>query len=109
MADYPSLGLKQRTSQTQRQTQIQTQRLSQQLLMSVKLLSLSSADLRREIYDTAAKNPALIITKDAAAEGVQRARVSSSGYSDSASYIKTGSVSIELARSVALCRILPTK
>jgi RNA polymerase sigma-54 factor len=91
MADFPSLGLQQRTTQIQHQAQVQTQRLSQQQLMSVKMLSLSSADLRREIYDTAAKNPALIITKDAVAEGVQNARVSHSPYSDSSSSIKTSS------------------
>lgn len=76
MADFPSFSLQQRTSQQQRQTQSQVQKLSQQQIMSVKMLAMSSQDLRQEIYNVAARNPALVVTRDAALDGVKDARVS---------------------------------
>lgn len=79
MANVPTFSLLQRTSQNQSQKQLQSQKLSQKQLMALKFLSLSSVDLRREIYDTVAKNPALIITKDFNEEGVNDARVSLAG------------------------------
>ncbi|WP_147613736.1 RNA polymerase factor sigma-54 [Treponema pectinovorum] len=79
MANVPTFSLLQRTSQNQSQKQLQSQKLSQKQLMALKFLSLSSVDLRREIYDTVAKNPALIITKDFNEEGVKDARVSLAG------------------------------
>lgn len=80
MAENLSFSLQQRTSQQQRQTQ--TQRMSQQQIMSVKMLAMSSQDLRQEIYSFAARNPALVVTRDAALDGVKDARVSG-GSSDS--------------------------
>ena len=74
MAEFPSFQLQQRTSQVQKQTQ--TQKLSQQQLLSIKLLAMGSQDLRQEIYDAAARNPALIITRDLESEGVKWASVS---------------------------------
>ena len=88
MAEFPSLSLQQRTSLTQQQSQVQTQRLSQKQLMSVKLLALSSTDLRSEIYATVERNPALVITKDPALDGVKDIKVKSS-YSDN---VRLGSV-----------------
>ena len=44
---------------TQKQSQKQVQRLSQQQVISLRLLQLSSPDLLREIDEEAAKNPAL--------------------------------------------------
>lgn len=76
MENTPSFSLQQRTSQKQTQKQVQSQRLSQKQLLSIKFLALSSLDLRREIYDTVAKNPALIITKDFSQDGIKDARVS---------------------------------
>ena len=74
MSEIPSISLQQRVSQQQRQ--VQAQKLSQKQLMSVKLLAMSSLDLRQEIYTTVARNPALVITKDAAFDGVKDAKVS---------------------------------
>ena len=74
MSEIPSISLQQRVSQQQRQ--VQAQKLSQKQLMSVKLLAMSSIDLRQEIYTTVARNPALVITKDAAFDGVKDAKVS---------------------------------
>ena len=52
----PDVALKQNQSQKQVQT------LSQLQIVSLKLLSLSSSDLAKEIYERAAKNPALKVT-----------------------------------------------
>lgn len=89
MSDFPSLRLQQRTSQTQKQTQVQTQKLNQQQLLSVKMLAMSSSDLRREIYDTVAKNPALVISNDSTQEGIKDVRIPDKSYSN----IKVSSVS----------------
>lgn len=75
MAEFPSFSLQQRTSLQQQQSQTQTQKLSQKQLMSVKLLAMSSLDLRSEIYSTVARNPALVITKDGALDGVKEAQI----------------------------------
>ncbi len=69
MADGISLGLQQKTSQQQTQVQRQSLKLSQQQMLSVKLLAMGTADLRREIYDTVEKNPALEILRDNFSEG----------------------------------------
>lgn len=71
MAEVPSFSLQQRVSQNQKQ--IQTQKLSMQQLQSIKLLALSTQDLRSEIYNAVSKNPALEITKDFAFDGVEGA------------------------------------
>lgn len=71
MADVTSINFQQRVSQNQKQ--IQTQKLSQQQLQSIKILSMGTEDLRQEIYNTVAKNPALEIAKDVETEGVNSA------------------------------------
>lgn len=63
----PSLGLAQRTSQNQKMAQ--TQKMSQTQIMSLKLLNMSSGELRNEIYEKAAKNPALVVTEDKFQDG----------------------------------------
>ncbi len=63
----PSLGLAQRTSQNQKMAQ--TQKMSQTQIMSLKLLNMSSGELRNEIYEKAAKNPALVVTEDRFQDG----------------------------------------
>ena len=82
MVESPNLVLQQRSSQ--KQQQVQSQRLSQKQLLSLKLLALSSVDLRQEIYATAARNPALSVSKDFALEGVKEAKEqrASEGFSD---------------------------
>ncbi len=59
--------------------------------MSVKLLAMSSLDLRSEIYSTVSRNPALVITKDGALDGIKDAPLNSNktGYSDN---LRLGSV-----------------
>lgn len=92
MAEFPSFSLQQRTSFQQQQSQVQTQKLSQKQLMSVKLLAMSSLDLRSEIYSTVSRNPALVITKDGALDGVKDAQIdyrTKDGYSDN---VRLGSV-----------------
>ncbi|MDY2843785.1 MAG: hypothetical protein SOT81_07335 [Treponema sp.] len=63
----PSLRLAQRTSQNQKMAQ--TQKMSQTQIMSLKLLNMSSGELRNEIYEKAAKNPALVVTEDKFQDG----------------------------------------
>lgn len=63
----PSLRLSQRTSQNQKMAQ--TQKMSQTQIMSLKLLNMSSGELRNEIYEKAAKNPALVVTEDRFQDG----------------------------------------
>ena len=63
----PSLRLAQRTSQNQKMAQ--TQKMSQTQIMSLKLLNMSSGELRNEIYEKAAKNPALVVTEDRFQDG----------------------------------------
>lgn len=53
------LGARQQNSQNLKQEQ--RQKLSQQQILGMKMLSLSSTDLENEIYDFAEKNPALEI------------------------------------------------
>ena len=62
-----SLRLAQRTSQNQKMAQ--TQKMSQTQIMSLKLLNMSSGELRNEIYEKAAKNPALVVTEDRFQDG----------------------------------------
>lgn len=82
MAESPTLVLQQRSSQ--KQQQVQSQRLSQKQLLSVKLLAMSSADLRQEIYAAAARNPALTVSKDFALDGIKEVKETkaSEGFSD---------------------------
>mgnify|MGYP002853245954 CR=1 FL=1 len=72
MADIPTFNLQQRISQQQKQ--VQTQKMSQQQILSLKLLGMSNEELREKIYETVEKNPALVISYDSAAEGVKNAR-----------------------------------
>ena len=53
-------------SQNQRQTQKQVQKLSQNLVYGLKILQMSTNDLRKEIYKTVNLNPALEIVNDPA-------------------------------------------
>ena len=87
MSDFPQMSFQQRTSQIMSQSQVQ--KMSQTQIMSLKLLAMSSADLRNEIYSYAAKNPALEIKSDSLERGVKssRAEVSaSSRFSDNTHY-----------------------
>lgn len=83
----PQLQLQTRTEQRQKQTQVQ--RLSQQQIMSLKLLAMSSLDLRESIYREVEKNPALTVTHDTLAGGVTTARQKSSLLSDNERYRST--------------------
>ncbi|MBQ6056620.1 MAG: hypothetical protein IJL34_03000, partial [Treponema sp.] len=71
MSDTPGFGLHQKLSQ--QQVQIQTQKMSQQQILSLKMLNMSNMDLRKEIYSFVEKNPALEITSDIGMEGVKTA------------------------------------
>ena len=71
MSDTPGFGLHQKLSQ--QQVQIQTQKMSQQQILSLKMLNMSNMDLRKEIYSFVEKNPALEITRDMGMEGVKTA------------------------------------
>ncbi len=51
-------------SQVQRAAQTQVQRMSAKQIQTMKLLSLGTADLRREIYEEVQKNPALELEDD---------------------------------------------
>ena len=91
MADFPQMSFQQRTSQTMSQAQVQ--KMSQTQIMSLNLLAMSSADLRKEIYAKAGKNPALEIVRDSMESGVSSSRrevSASSRFSDNTRY---GSVS----------------
>ncbi|MCI1207990.1 MAG: RNA polymerase factor sigma-54 [Treponema sp.] len=68
--------------QVQRNSQIQTQRMSQQQIMSLKMLAMNSQDLRAEIYKEAEKNPALEITEDLESTGIKTVKKVSSRLSD---------------------------
>jgi RNA polymerase sigma-54 factor len=57
------MELSQRATQSQNLSQIQ--KMSQQQILSMKVLSLATDELENEIYDFAEKNPALEISKDA--------------------------------------------
>lgn len=67
----PSLRMAQKTSQNQKMAQ--TQKMSQTQIMSLKLLNMSSGELRNEIYEKAAKNPALVVTEDRFQDGDAKA------------------------------------
>ncbi|MCH5291035.1 MAG: RNA polymerase factor sigma-54 [Treponema sp.] len=54
----------------QRQILSQAQVLSQRQIQSLELLSLATDDIRERIYRAVEENPALVITKDALASGV---------------------------------------
>ena len=54
--------------------QVQSQKMSQTQIMSLNLLAMSSAELRREIYEFAEKHPALEITRDSLESGVSSSR-----------------------------------
>ena len=87
MADFPHMSLQQRTSQNM--AQVQSQKMSQAQIMSLNLLSMSSADLREEIYAQAAKNPALEIKSDLLESGVSSSKTevsASSRFSDNTRY-----------------------
>ena len=49
---------------SQRQSQKQIQKLSQNLVYGLKMLQMSTNDLRKEIYKTVNLNPALEIVND---------------------------------------------
>ncbi|MCR5724829.1 MAG: RNA polymerase sigma-54 factor [Treponema sp.] len=78
--------LQMRTHTEQRQKQTQVQRLSQQQIMSLKLLAMSSLDLRESIYSEAERNPALEITEDRLMQGATTVREHSSAFSDNGRY-----------------------
>ena len=78
----PRLGMVARGVQQQRQVQ----RMSQQQIMSLKLLAMGSLDLREAIYSHAAENPALEIVRDALASGVGSARTATARFSDNTRY-----------------------
>ncbi len=69
-----------------RAVQVQQQRMSQQQIMSLKLLAMGSLDLRDEIYGKAAENPALEIIGDSLERGTKTARESHSRFSDNTRY-----------------------
>lgn len=60
--------------QHQKTSQTQVQRLSQLQIQTLNLIGMSSMDLRNEILEKAEKNPAIEITQDPFAEGVQSTR-----------------------------------
>lgn len=70
MADFSSglsMNLSQRVSQNMAQAQVQ--KMSQTQIMSLKLLNMSTSELRNAIYEKAAKNPALVVTEDRFQDG----------------------------------------
>ncbi len=81
------MAMQQRTSQNM--AQVQSQKMSQTQIMSLNLLAMSSAELRREIYEFAEKHPALEITRDSLESGVSSSRTevsASSRFSDNTHY-----------------------
>ena len=62
----PSIGL----GQIQSTSQIQTQRLSQQQIQSLKIIGMSTSDLRQEILNAVEENPALEIVSDVSNDGI---------------------------------------
>ena len=81
-ANAPQLRMVGRAVQQQKQVQ----RMSQQQIMSLKLLAMGSLDLREAIYSKVAENPALEITRDAMADGVAAAKEGASPFSDNTRY-----------------------
>ena len=69
-----------------RAVQVQQQRMSQQQIMSLKLLAMCSLDLRDEVYSKAAENPALEILADDLERGTKIARETRSRFSDNTRY-----------------------
>lgn len=69
-----------------RALQVQQQRMSQQQIMSLKLLAMGSLDLRDEVYKKAAENPALEITGDSLEQGAKNVRENPSRFSDNTRY-----------------------
>ena len=87
MSDFPQMSFQQRTSQNMAQAQVQ--KMSQTQIMSLNLLAMSSADLRKEIYAQTGKNPALEIVRDSMESGVSSSRreiSASSRFSDNTRY-----------------------
>ena len=78
----PHLGMVARGVQQQRQVQ----RMSQQQIMSLKLLTMGSLELREAIYSHANENPALQITRDPLESGVGSAHGAASRFSDNTRY-----------------------
>ncbi len=66
----PFLGMEQQ----QRLSQVQSQVMSQQQIMTLKLLAMGSQDLRDEIYSQLEDNPALVLVKDPFSDGVSSVR-----------------------------------
>ena len=62
----PSIGL----GQIQSTSQIQTQRLSQQQIQSLKIIAMSTSDLRPQILNAVEENPALEIVSDVSNDGI---------------------------------------
>lgn len=96
MPDFPSMQLSQRISQVQ--TQVQTQKMSQTQIMSLKLLNMSSSELRSAIYEKAAKNPALVVTADSFQDGEKNAKTSvqnENRFSDNTHYGKATAAGIQ--------------
>lgn len=76
--------------QIQKASQIQTQKMSQNQIMTLKLLSMNSQDLRNEIYAQIEENPALEIVKDPFSDGPSTLKRKNSSYQNN---VRTGSVS----------------
>lgn len=90
------MQLSQRISQVQ--AQVQTQKMSQTQIMSLKLLNMSTQELRSAIYEKAAKNPALVVTADSFQDGEKNAKVSvqnENRFSDNTYYGKATAAGIQ--------------
>ena len=84
------LVLSQRQSQSQKMKMSQSMRLSQRQIQSLRILSLSSGELRDEIYGTAEKNPALEVSGDSFEDGVSSGLMARARFSDNIRYGSSG-------------------